>query len=358
MTCKRKVNHPGLVIKDAIDELNLNQSEFALRSGLSIKNVSTLISGDSNITFDVAVKLSYFFGNSVELWINLQTQFDLFMTEFQRAYDYENDWKVLKLIDKSFIEDYLGIQIDTKHKVNTINEIRKTFNVGYLTALKQPDIYAFYKTSVNKDIDENTIILRNAWISLAENKAREMTCKEFSKEKLLSSIPFIRSLTKLDQTVAFPKLKETLANCGIKLVFLPYLKGSNVSGVTKWIANENCILIAINDCGKYADKIWFAIFHELGHAIKNHKRHLTISYEKNKILDQEEIDANAFASESLINERHYKDFVERRDFSLKSISSFAKSEEIADFIVIGRLQNDKLIPWSQYNDCKIKYSNI
>lgn len=358
MTYKKRVNHPGLIIKDAIDELNLNQSEFALRSGLSIKNVSTLISGDSNITFDVAVKLSNFFGSSVELWINLQTQFDLFMTEFQRTYDYENDWKVLKLIDRYFLEDYLGIRIDSKHKVKTINEVRKVFNVGYLTALKQPDIYAFYKTSIKKDLDEDTVILRNAWISLAENKARDISCKEFSKDKLLNSVPLIRSLTKMEQTKAFPKLKEILANCGVKIIFLPYLKGSNVSGVTKWIANENCILIAINDCGKYADKIWFAIFHELGHAIKNHKRHLTISYEKDKIMDQEEIDANAFASESLINNNHYNDFVSKKDFSLKSISLFARSEEIADFIVIGRLQNDKLIPWSQYSNKKIKYSNI
>lgn len=73
---KRIVSHPGLIIKDALEELGLNQSEFAYRTGLSIKNVSTLLNGESNITFDVAVKLSNFFGNSVEGWINLQTKYD------------------------------------------------------------------------------------------------------------------------------------------------------------------------------------------------------------------------------------------------------------------------------------------
>ena len=73
---KRIVSHPGVYVKDAIEELGLSQSEFALRTGLSIKNVSTLLNGESNITFDVAVKLAAFFHNSVEGWINLQTKYN------------------------------------------------------------------------------------------------------------------------------------------------------------------------------------------------------------------------------------------------------------------------------------------
>ena len=57
---KRIVSHPGVYIKDAIDELGLSQSEFALRTGLSIKNVSTLINGESNITFEKNGRVSLF----------------------------------------------------------------------------------------------------------------------------------------------------------------------------------------------------------------------------------------------------------------------------------------------------------
>ena len=81
---RRKVSHPGIYIKDAIEELGLNQSEFALRSGLSIKNVSTLITGDSDITFEVALKLAAFFNNSVDGWINLQTRYDFYLNEQKR----------------------------------------------------------------------------------------------------------------------------------------------------------------------------------------------------------------------------------------------------------------------------------
>ncbi len=73
----RIVSHPGVYIKDAIDELGLTQSEFALKSGLSIKNVSTILTGESDITFDIAVKLSNFFHNSIDGWLDLQNKYNL-----------------------------------------------------------------------------------------------------------------------------------------------------------------------------------------------------------------------------------------------------------------------------------------
>lgn len=78
---RRNVSHPGIYVKDAIDELGLSQSEFALRTGLSNENVSKLINGESNITFEVASKLASFFHNSVEGWLNLQTKYDLYLRE-------------------------------------------------------------------------------------------------------------------------------------------------------------------------------------------------------------------------------------------------------------------------------------
>ena len=73
---KRVVKHPGVYVKDAIESLGLSQSEFALRIGLPVKNISTLINGESDITLEVAAKLAAFFHNSAEGWVNLQTKYD------------------------------------------------------------------------------------------------------------------------------------------------------------------------------------------------------------------------------------------------------------------------------------------
>lgn len=352
----RMVSHPGVYIKDAIDELGLSQSEFALRTGLSIKNVSTIINGESNITFEVAVKLAGFFHNSVEGWVNLQTKYDLYLNQKNKEAEYNEDWIIAKDFDRHFICDYLQINFDAKNKEKTIDEMRRVFNVALLKNLKHPDMYAFCRTSVMKDIDEKTIILRNAWISLAEQKAREIKCEEFNKDAIISGTDYLKSLTLKRPEVFEPELKSFLSKCGVKLVILPFLSGSNVSGVTKWLNNEKCALVAVNDCGKDADRIWFAIFHELGHAIKNHKRHLTISYNKGNVKDEEELEADAFASNALINENDYRDFIKEEKFDISDIELFAKKQKVAPFIVIGRLQKGGLIPWSSFQRYKIKYT--
>ena len=352
---KRNVSHPGVYVKDAIDSLGLSQSEFALRTGLSIKNVSTLINGESNITFEVAVKLAGFFHNSVEGWINLQTKYNIFLNKEIRKKEYEADWLIAKQFDKSFISNLLDIQIDPKNKELTIDSLRKRFNVVNLQNLKSPDMYAFCRTSVSKDISEKMIIMRNAWISLAEEEARQIECSEFNKDMIVSNVKYLRSLTLKEPNEMSVELKAFLSKCGVKLIILPFLPGSNISGVTKWVASENCVMVAVNDCGKDADKIWFSIFHELGHAIKNHKRHLTISLSRNNIQDDEEIEANIFARDSLLDKKDYEDFVKRNDFSIQSIKAFAKTQTVAPFIVIGRLQKDEIIGWEKYQSYKTKY---
>ena len=351
----RIVNHPGIYIKDAIEELGLSQSEFAFRTGLSVKNVSTIINGESNITFDVAVKLAGFFHNSVEGWINLQTKYNLFLNEEKKKQEYKADWEIAKMFDKQFVSGFLHVNVDTKNKEQTIDELRKKFNVTVLQNLKCVDMYAFYRTSVNKDIDEKTIILRNAWISIAEQVARGMSCSTFDKNKIIANTNYIRSLTLESPNKISEKLKEFLSKCGVKLVILPFLRGSNISGVTKWLSNENCVMVAINDCGKDADKIWFSIFHELGHAIKNHKRHLTISYSKGNIQDEEEIEADNFAKNSLLDKGDYEKFISAGDFSIESIKKFASSQKVAPFVVIGRLQKEELLGWDRYRTYKPKY---
>ncbi len=356
---KLVVPHPGVYIKDALEELGMSQTEFAYRTGLSIKNVSTLINGESNITFEVAKKLASYFGSSIDVWMNLQNYYDKYLCEEREEQEYKEDWEIAKAFDRKFICNYCHVNFDIKKKEKTIDELRTCFNVTLLKALKQPDLYVFFKASTQKEIDEKTIIMRNAWLTIADKNARKMSCKkEFDKGALISVIPSIRELTLEKPKNFLPKLESLLSNAGVKLVILPYLSHSNVSGATKWLSNEKCVLVAINDCGKEADRFWFSLFHELGHAIKNHKRHMTISYEKNKIIDQEEIEANEFAMDSLIDKNSYSNFVNEGKYDLESIHRFASKEGVADFIVIGRLQNDGIVSWDKYREQKIRYQIV
>lgn len=355
MESKRSVSHPGIYLLDAIEALGMTQYEFARRVDILPKTITKLINGEANITFEIANNLSLFFGTGVEVWMNLQTRYNLYIKEKELEENQEKEWEIVKLFDKEFLSQICKIEFDKLNHSQIIAEMKRCFMVTSLQNLKTPDLFSFCKTSIVKDTTEKQIILRNAWISYAMYLSKNIVCKEYSKTELLNIIPKLRGLTIEKPAVFEPILRQYLSQAGIKFVELPYLKGSNISGVTRWLPSEKAILVAINDCGKNADRIWFSIFHELGHAFQNHRRHLTISLEKNNIIDKDEIEASQFAENHLIPLEQYRVFISKNDFSIEAIKCFAESIGIADFIVIGRLKKDKLIEWNMYNEYHLKY---
>ena len=71
--------HPGVYIKDSLDALEMTAREFSIRTGISERTLSAIINGEGNVTFDVAYKLAKFFDDSVEVWMNLQSQYDTYI---------------------------------------------------------------------------------------------------------------------------------------------------------------------------------------------------------------------------------------------------------------------------------------
>ena len=106
--------------------------------------------------------------------------------------------------------------------------------------------------------------------------------------------------------------------------------------------------------GSYADIFWFSLFHELGHIVNGDVNSSInfIDYDGNADI---ELGADEFASTRLIDPTAYEEFVRRFDFSLSAIKSFAESQQIMPYIVIGRLQREKLLEYNWYSSEKVRY---
>ena len=63
-----------------------------------------------------------------------------------------------------------------------------------------------------------------------------------------------------------------------------------------------------------------------------------------------EAKADAFARDALIDFYEYKKFVKQKDYSLGAIEVFATKQGVKSYIVIGRLQSDKILGWDQYSN--------
>lgn len=77
---KRKPTHPGGIIKrQYLEPLHLTITEVAEDLGISRKTLSKIINENGSITADMALRLSKAFNTSAELWLNLQTNYDLWV---------------------------------------------------------------------------------------------------------------------------------------------------------------------------------------------------------------------------------------------------------------------------------------
>ena len=71
---------PGEMLrKEFLVEYGLSQSQLAKAVGISPNRIAEIINNRRRITADTALRLSLYFGNSPEFWMNLQTHYDLKM---------------------------------------------------------------------------------------------------------------------------------------------------------------------------------------------------------------------------------------------------------------------------------------
>ncbi len=73
--------HPGYYIKEVMDESGLTQEDFAKRLDTTPKNLSLLIRGEQSLSSDIAMKLARMIGTSVSYWLNLQSSYDMLVTD-------------------------------------------------------------------------------------------------------------------------------------------------------------------------------------------------------------------------------------------------------------------------------------
>jgi addiction module HigA family antidote len=71
---------PGEMLKEEfLAEYGLSQNQLAKAIGISPNRIAEIVNNRRRITADTSLRLSFYFGNSPEFWMNLQTHYDLKM---------------------------------------------------------------------------------------------------------------------------------------------------------------------------------------------------------------------------------------------------------------------------------------
>ena len=89
--------HPGGILRRmCVEPLSLRVTELAKILGVSRKTTSKLLNERGSITSDMALRLSRAFDTTPELWMNLQTRYDLWV-----AANSHDEWKSVQPIPKA-----------------------------------------------------------------------------------------------------------------------------------------------------------------------------------------------------------------------------------------------------------------
>ena len=74
--------HPGeILMEEFLEPMGLSQYRLARDISVPPRRINEIVHGKRSISADTALRLGRFFGMSPQFWLNLQTRFDLEVTE-------------------------------------------------------------------------------------------------------------------------------------------------------------------------------------------------------------------------------------------------------------------------------------
>lgn len=280
--------HPGYYIEEQMEFLNLSQDDFAKKLDTTPKNLSKLINGEQDLSFEMALKLSKMLGTSVEGWLNLQIAFDQALADIHFKSEHNNESKFLNKLDYPYFILNFNLPKSDKDFNLKISNLRSFLKLANLSSLKREDLSASFKKSL-EDESVMDIVRANIMTQIAINLAAEIDAPKFNKIKLkkianqILDMPYNKDL--------FSKVGDALLEAGVKLVIVPHYPEAKIKGAAKR-TNHNIVLM-ISDKYLSRDKFYFTLFHEIGHILNGD---LGITKDSRNKYEKEEL-ADAYAKE-------------------------------------------------------------
>jgi len=345
---------PGETLVELLEEKGMTQLELAERMGRPSKTINEIIKGKASITPETAIQLEGVFSVPASFWMNLESNYQVALARFNFAKKLEKEYKIAeKYPYKEMIK--LGWINPCKETKEVVKCMLNFFGVVSLENVVEKNIFAGaqYRISSKKDHSKEAV---TAWLRKGVLEAQKIQTDDFNGKKLKENITNIKKLMFSSPSEFMPELTRMLASWGVALVILKNLKNVPINGVTRWISPDKA-LIQMSIRGKYADIFWFSLFHEIGHLLLHRKKGVYVDSKNETINTEQEKEANKFASDILISETEYNNFVEKFKMSrdIDMLKSFSKKNGVFNGIVVGRLQNDEIIGRNQLNSLRNKY---
>ena len=342
--------HPGVRLQELLDQTGMSRRDLAARTSSTEKHICTVLNQERNITASFAKKLGYVFeGLDARYWQKLQNEFDI--DELDRQEEScisKEEMNVLK--EFGDILKYLissGYVHNDCSPANKVIQLRQLLNISDLTLIPKVTYNAAYRAQLTSNGKINPYVLF-AWQRLCEKETENLNVNSCLNPALLKS-----KLNEIKELMFDPSfeegckvLQDLLASCGIAFKVVKHFRGAPVQGFIKQAADKK-IILCITLRRQRADIFWFTLFHEIAHIINGDYNIKFVDFDS--IDNETEIKADRQARDFLIPLKSYNEFVtSKNQINWIDIADFAKKVHVQPYIVLGRLQKDGILDWSEY----------
>lgn len=327
---------PGEFLKDELEARNWSQVEFAEIIGRPVRLVNEIISGKRSITAGTALQLEASLGTSAELWMNLESQYQL-----SKARQGESS-------------------IQRKARVHGRFPVREIAKRGWVTASEDIEVleHELTKFYCLQSLDDSPTLAHAAkkasygsasmaqwsWLFRVKHVAQSFAVPKYDRSALIASLSKIKALMSApEESRHLPKLLNAV---GVRFVIVETLPGSKIDGACMWLDDKQPV-VALSARLDRIDNFWFVLRHEVEHLIQEHGK------DARMVLDEdifeslasnekaEEEMANDAASQFAVSDSELNNYMARVNpyfFSRDRILGFAHRLGVHPGIVVGRLQ--------------------
>src|SRR5690606_18219877 len=329
--------------RDELEARGWTQVELAEILGRPQRLVSELISAKRAISPETARGLAAAFGTSADLWMNLESQWQLSKTKTpddevaRRSRLYQN-FPVKEMIKRQWIK-----------ATNDIDELESQFKQFF--GIQHLDDELELVGAFRRKCDESLLVKQQAWLTRARQLAGVLQVPPFKESGLAKCVAQLRKL--LVDPAEARHVPRVLSESGIRFLIVEAFPGSGVDGVCFWL-DERSPVIVLSLRFDRIDWFWFTLFHELTHlkyrdGIEHPRVDIQIVGDDQSATDEpEEQRANQEAQENLIPSQEMDNFIARVRplYSYERVIGFSNRMQVHPGIVVGQLQKRKEIPYA------------
>lgn len=337
--------HPGETLEEKLEELGMGPKEFAIRTGKPEKTVIAILKGKSSITPEMAVQFEHVLKIPARFWLNMQRSYDEYLAREERqellaeASEWAKQFPISDMVKKGWLPVKTTIQEKT-------SELLAFFSISNHTAWEDyyfnQQLKVAFRISLAHTKDPYAI---SAWLRKGELQAASLQAQPYNEKNFKNALPEIKNIMAKHPENFFEQLQNICLEAGVKVVHTPCINKAPINGSTRWL--NDVPLIQLTGRYKRNDSFWFTFFHEAGHILLHGKKDIfleNIEYsDKDK---QKETEADNFAVKWTLSIEEQNEIVQHYSITEDDVIEFAQKFNTHPAIIIGRLQHDKLIPYS------------